>query len=876
MSEDVVIRYLKERSEERLEAVIAELRDDVHASADRILKDASLAEDVVQEVFHKLHYGTWTVEEIRSGVALVRKLAQEAAIDARRSKLCRERHEAEFQRIQLETPPEEPLAVDDRVILREAVSALPEPVRRCVELRYYNGLDPREIARTLELRRRQVHRQLAAGHKSLRRSLTASQALLILPVLEGRCPPATPDGSGEHLARYRKLEQSVRSQEPSGSGQRRAQRNHRRLRRAHRVPRAAFYGSLLLVVGGVVLIGMFLSERRDVPGVDGVSTAPLAAMGRGDPAQLPAGVAPPSALEAVDPQASLAEARVAEASGEVTPQSREEWLRAGKAFARLFDIGAPFKDGEIEIVVVGEDGELIDEGRLIVNVLVPDARGKEQRTFFFDDPLRKVNPLRTLVTMSSFLNRDAIARLEVDGYPFVEFEFFLEGGGHWEFVLPSSGESVLAVRDAETEKPIRKAEVAVTARPGDGRAVPRIAGRTDPDGILTLRGLATAPYTDLEVKKSGYRLVSLEGTDFPAEKTIWLHRLPEVSCGAKIRTSASLGAHVVAVGRDAVALADTDVRGRSTFEGLPAGRYRFELLGSGLQSTEPAEREWCVGDLTEERYVDKTIHERPRTTPAWHGLPDSVRPEPGTLACRVVDTRDQPVAGIDVLLDGGWRRLETAATGRDTFEELEAEIYSVELAGRTHWMLHRNVNVRAGEETRATFRYGRRQVRGRLSGGGGHSASYQVLLATDDRSSYAQPEDDGSFAFEGVLPGSYRLLVFEPDGSYLPYHRLLTVDSDEDPEPIKVRLGDLVPVWVAVRNVPGGLQKFDKVVAIAADGSRSQLEERPRGTKVREFFGFLPVGDYRLEARAGGVVQAAVEAVVGRGKVVAIEIVVGG
>ena len=335
-----------------------------------------------------------------------------------------------------------------------------------------------------------------------------------------------------------------------------------------------------------------------------------------------------------------------------------------------------------------------------------------------------------------------------------------------------------------------------------------------------------------------------------------------------------MGAHVVAVGRDAVVLTDTDVRGCSTFEDLPAGRYRFELLRSGVQSIEPAGREWCVGDLTEERYVDETIEERPRTILAWPGLPDSERPAPGTLACRVVDSRDQPVAGIDVLLDGGWRRLEAGATGRGTFEELEAEIYSVELAGPTHWMLHRNVDVRAGEENRETFRYGRRQVRGQLSGGG-NSASYQVLLATDDRSSYVRPGDDGSFVFEGVLPGSYRLLVFEPDGSYLPYHRLLTVDADEDADPIEIRPGELRPVWAAVREAPRGSHTCDKVVAIAADGSRSQLEERPQGTKVREFFGLLPIGEHRLEARAGVVVRAVVEAVVGRGKDVAVEIVVG-
>ena len=546
MSQDVVIRYLRQRSDERLEAVVAELRDDVHAIAHRILNDAALADDVVQEVLHKLHYGTWTAEEIRSGVGLVRKLAQEAAIDARRSKLCRERHEAEFQRIQLETPSEEPLAVDDRMIVREAVSALPDPVRSCVKLRFYDGLDPREIAHTLQVRPRQVHRQLAAACEILLRSLTASQALLILPVLEGRCPPAAPDGSGEHLGRYqRKLQQQVRShfeegsrvtdpvevsEEPQGSEQRRAQRSGQRLRRTRRVPRAAFYGSLLLVVGGVVLIGSFLrSGRRDSVGVDGASTEPLAAMTHGVPGQRPAGVAPLPELEAVDRQASLAEARVAEASGEATPQSQEEWLRAGKAFARLFDMSAPFKDREIEIVVVGEDGELIDEGRLIVDVLVPDARGDEKRTMFLDDAMRKVNPLRSLVTMNSLLDRDAIARLEVDGYPHVELEFFFEGGGHWEFVLPSSGESVLVVRDAETEKPIRKAAISATARPGDGRAAAPIAGRTDPDGSLTLRGLATAPYTDLEVKKSGYRSVSLEDTDFPAEKTVWLHRLSEVS-----------------------------------------------------------------------------------------------------------------------------------------------------------------------------------------------------------------------------------------------------------------------------------------------------------------------------------------------------------
>ena len=128
----------------------------VYATAYRVLNDATLAQDVVQDVFLRLWRRPEGFDPSRGSlVTYLRLIARSRAVDVWRE------HQAAGRaadRLKTETeivvdlqadagrPAREVERADDASALRAAVSQLPEPQREAVVLAYWGGLTAEEIA----------------------------------------------------------------------------------------------------------------------------------------------------------------------------------------------------------------------------------------------------------------------------------------------------------------------------------------------------------------------------------------------------------------------------------------------------------------------------------------------------------------------------------------------------------------------------------------------------------------------------------------------------------------------------------------------------------------------------------------------------------
>ena len=134
------------------EAIYAQHASDVYRAAFSILRDATLAEDVVQEVFERVWRGSGHDERRGPLGPYLRLLARSRALDLWRRTRSAERvlHRLEEQDDSLlarTQSPETALArAAERRLARAAVRRLPEAQRQAIGLAYWAGLSTQELA----------------------------------------------------------------------------------------------------------------------------------------------------------------------------------------------------------------------------------------------------------------------------------------------------------------------------------------------------------------------------------------------------------------------------------------------------------------------------------------------------------------------------------------------------------------------------------------------------------------------------------------------------------------------------------------------------------------------------------------------------------
>jgi RNA polymerase sigma-70 factor (ECF subfamily) len=153
----------------------------VYSAALRVVRDAQIAEDMVQEIFLRLWRKPESYTASRGKFATwLTSVTRNRAVDEVRSRGRRYRHETaspEEQERELPGPETDDPALsaelsDQRRLIMTALSQLPPEQRQTIELAYFGGLTQQEISERLGQPLGTVKTRIRLGMQKLRSALT--------------------------------------------------------------------------------------------------------------------------------------------------------------------------------------------------------------------------------------------------------------------------------------------------------------------------------------------------------------------------------------------------------------------------------------------------------------------------------------------------------------------------------------------------------------------------------------------------------------------------------------------------------------------------------------------------------------------------------
>ena len=150
----------------------------VFALARRLLADAAVAEEVVQEVFVRLWDAPDRFDPERGSLrSYLLANGHGRAVDLFRSESSRRAREEREHRARAEAGYDIEHEVEDLVVADEvkgALASLPPDERRAIELAYFGGHTYREVATLLDAPEGTVKSRIRSGMKKMQRSLVDS------------------------------------------------------------------------------------------------------------------------------------------------------------------------------------------------------------------------------------------------------------------------------------------------------------------------------------------------------------------------------------------------------------------------------------------------------------------------------------------------------------------------------------------------------------------------------------------------------------------------------------------------------------------------------------------------------------------------------
>jgi RNA polymerase sigma-70 factor, ECF subfamily len=183
-SDERLVLALEKRDQRALEALYDRYGDYVYSVCLRMVSDVQLAEDLTQEVFLRLWRRPDLFDAQRGRfVTWLLSVARNRGIDERRSRGRRFRHEnppslaAEEMLAGASTEEREDAAIlsDERMIIQNALAALPPDQRLAIQLAYFGGYTQQEIAKGLRQPLGTIKTRIRLGLQKLRLLLIDQQ-----------------------------------------------------------------------------------------------------------------------------------------------------------------------------------------------------------------------------------------------------------------------------------------------------------------------------------------------------------------------------------------------------------------------------------------------------------------------------------------------------------------------------------------------------------------------------------------------------------------------------------------------------------------------------------------------------------------------------